>query len=361
MKNSADSGNTRQAATAVSFLRNVLLREPSFRVALAEIKPSDTTIGEVFTKPLKLPTPDFSPAEPDMALEFSTVAVENSKANFAKAIFLGGENAPVVAWSDEKETHIGKTILPVSAQNANQIIAFDFDYDFKNDLAIATEKGFQLFKQTEGENFQDVTANTKLPNEMLQKSYAGVWTFDVESDGDLDLVLGTKYGTPIVLQNNADGSFKEIKLFAAVEELREFISADFDEDGDSDVVTTNSGYKIHFFSNERGGVFRERKLPDLDVVLATTVGDANGDGKLDLVVSKPNENVVGISDKNNGNDFEVSEIVKGDFCAAGKDLSKCQLKLADFDNNGANDLLEVNANSTRIILTGKRFNIFGVK
>ena len=88
LKNSADSANTRQAATAVSFLRNVLLREPSFRSALAEIKPSDTTIGEVFTKPLKLPAPDFSPAEPDTALEFSTAAVENSKANFAKAIFL---------------------------------------------------------------------------------------------------------------------------------------------------------------------------------------------------------------------------------------------------------------------------------
>ena len=35
LKNSANSGNTRQAATQVSFLRNVLLREPSFRSAIA--------------------------------------------------------------------------------------------------------------------------------------------------------------------------------------------------------------------------------------------------------------------------------------------------------------------------------------
>ena len=172
LKNSVNSANMRQAASAVSFLRNVLLREPSFRSALAEIKPSDTTIGEVFTKPLKLPVPDFSPAEPDTALEFSTATVENSKANFAKAIFLGGEKPPVIAWSDEKETHIGKTVLPVSIVNPNQIIAFDFDYDFKNDLAMATEKGFRLFKQTDGENFEDVTANTKLSNEILQKSYS---------------------------------------------------------------------------------------------------------------------------------------------------------------------------------------------
>ena len=136
-----------------------------------------------------MPAPDFSPAEPDTALAFSTDTVENTKANFAKAVFLDGENPPVVAWSNEKETHIGKTVLPVSAQNANQIIAFDFDFDFKNDLAIATEKGFRLFKQTDGENFTDVTANTKLSNEILQKAYSGVWTIDIESDGDLDLVL----------------------------------------------------------------------------------------------------------------------------------------------------------------------------
>ena len=225
-------------------MRNVLLREPSFRSALAEIKPSDTTIGEVFTKPLKLPAPDFSPAEPDTALEFSTAAVENSKANFAKAIFLDGENPPVVAWSDEKETHIGKTVLPISIANPNQIIAFDFDYDFKNDLAIATEKGFRLFKQTDGENFTDVTANTKLSNEILQKSYSGVWTLDVENDGDLDLILSDATMFCKIIRTAV---FLTLKPFENVGGINDFAWADLDEDGDSDAVISDQTQNLIFF------------------------------------------------------------------------------------------------------------------
>jgi tetratricopeptide (TPR) repeat protein len=350
--------NSRQAATQVSYLRNVLLRQPEFRAAIAEIKPSDTTIGEPFTKPLRLPAPDFSPAESDTALTFSAQAAENVKANFAKAIYLNGEAPPVIAWSNEKETRVGKTSLPVSAANSNEICSFDFDYDFKNDLAIATEKGFRLFKQTDGENFSDATANTKLPSDILQKSYIGVWTLDVESDGDLDLILASKDGAPIVLQNNSDGSFSQIKVFSEVQNLRQFVWADLDEDGDADAITLDTSGKVQFFSNERGGLFKERSLPNLEKASAITVGDTNGDGKLDLIVSQNNESVLRISDKNSS-EFKVDEIFKGDFCRAGEDITigKCSIILADFDNNGANDILLVNAQETQIILSGQNSSL----
>ncbi len=353
----------RQAATQVSFLRNVLLREPSFRSSLAEIKPSDTTIGEVFTKPLKLPAPDFSPAEPDTALEFSTAAVENSKANFAKAIFLDGEKPPVVAWSDEKETHIGKIVLPVSAANPNQIIAFDFDYDFKNDLAMATEKGFRLFKQTDGENFQDITANTKLSKEILQKSYSGVWTFDAESDGDLDLILSDS----TVLQNNSDGSFSVLKTFENVGGMSDFAWADLDEDGDSDAVFLDSANrKTRLFSNNRGGVFAETETSNSTVTVAFDVGDLDGDGKLDLIFIKQGGIVFRASYNADKNNFDSTEIFnfanpicgkseKDEAKATLKLIFPCEIKIADYDNNGANDILitGLNINETHILLAGK--------
>lgn len=346
LQNSAD--NPKQAATQVSYLRNVLLRQPEFRASIAEIKPSDTTIGEVFTKPLKLQTPDFSPAEPDLALTFSAQTSENVKANFAKAVFLNGENPPVIAWSNEKETRVGKAFLPVSASNSNQICAFDFDSDFKNDLATATEKGFGLFKQTDGENFSDVTAQTKLSNEILQKSYAGAWTFDVESDGDLDLILASKDGAPVVLQNNSDGSFSKIASSLVNSGLNYLGNADLDEDGDSDAVAIDASGEGVFFTNMRGGLFNARPLHNMfPRIQGIAIGDANGDGKLDILALYGNT-VQLITDQNNGEDWTLVDLFR-----INEQLENPSLLVADADNNGANDILISNAGVTQIFLAGK--------
>lgn len=342
--------NPRQAATQVSFLKNVLLREPSFRSSLAEIKPSDTSIGEVFTKPLKLPTPDFSPAEADTALTFSAQTAENVKANFAKAIFLNGENPSVIAWSNEQETHIGKAVLPVSLSNPNQIIAFDFDYDFKNDLAIATEKGFRLFKQTDNGNFEDVTAKTKLPNDILQKSFSGVWTLDVESDGDLDLILSDA----TVLQNNSDGSFTPLETFKEFQNLGDFVSADLDEDGDSDAILGNSNGKVQFFSNERGGIFKEKTIPNLGQLWTIDVGEINGTGKIELIISQNASIIQQVSNENNGKDWKFKNLTDLRGAASIKTtIGDSNNLIADFDNNGANDILSSSGNKTEIYLAQK--------
>jgi Tfp pilus assembly protein PilF len=380
LQNSVNSNNSKQAATQVSYLRNVLLREPQFRASIAGIKPSDTAIGEAFTKPLKLPVPDFSPAEPDTALTFSAQASENVKARFAKAIFLNGENPPVVAFSNETKTQVGKAVLPFTSnvnstfysEITSSILAFDFDYDFKNDLAIATENGFRLYKQIDGENFQEVTANTKLSAEILQNSYTGVWTLDVEADGDLDLILGRSKFAPVVLQNNSDGTFKSVKLFENTYGLLQFAFADIDEDGDADCFLLDEFGIIKYFSNERGGLFTEKEIPQGESSKAgIEIADLNGDGKLDLLALQNSGTLLRISDKNNGKGWETAQIplIESEICARGKVLElssnsngnvrsepgRCVIKLLaqDFDNNGANDILISNDKETQVFLAGK--------
>ncbi len=70
-----------QATTEIAFLRNVLLRVPAFRASIDRIKPSDTVLGEVISRPLKLEAPDFTPAEPDTALAFSGELKTNDPAS----------------------------------------------------------------------------------------------------------------------------------------------------------------------------------------------------------------------------------------------------------------------------------------
>lgn len=334
------TGDLRQGAIEISYLRNVLLREPSFRAALSEIQPSDTEIGQPILKPLKLVAPDFRPAEPDLGLKFTAQPVAEVKARFAKAVFLNGDDAPVVAWSDEKELRVGSASLPFAVENANGLTALDFDYDFKNDIAIAGETGFRLFKQTANGSFADVTAQTKLSNAILQRSYVGVWPFDVESDGDLDLVLAAK-GAPVVLQNNSDGSFKELNSFPTLSGVKDFEWFDIDEDGDGDAIALDDAGRLSFYRNERGGLFESRGDETISDVIAIAVGDPTNSGRLMLFAIKRNGSPIAISD----DDGSIAQVQT---FAISQQLSDGRLLTGDLDNNGALDTVSTES----VMLTG---------
>lgn len=348
LKESAAKSDVRQAATDVVFLKNVLIRLPSFRADLAEIKPSETVVGEPFQRPLTLQTPEFKPAEADLGLTFSGEATIVGQALFAKPFFSDGDNAPVVLWSDEENIHIGKSNLPFSVSSSRQTAAIDFDYDFKNDLAVAGKNGFRLFKQTAGGEFEDVTEQTKISAGSRASSYVGVWVLDVDNEGDLDLMLAPEEGPPIVLQNNGDGTFSETKPFPNAENIIDFVYADFDEDGDSDAVLLNAKGKLHLFLNERGGLFEEKLLPELDPSVAITAGDSNGDSKIDLVTVLGNKTVSRVSLKTGSGEIEVNNLVEGDVCGTG---DACVVRMMDIDNNGANDILISDKTAASVFLT----------
>ena len=66
-------------------------------------------------------------------------------------------------------------------------------------------------------------------------------SFDIEADGDLDLVLAAETGPPVVLRNNSDGTFTQSKLFSEINGLKDFATGDIDEDGDADIVPLGPG------------------------------------------------------------------------------------------------------------------------
>lgn len=355
LKTASEGENVKQAATQVAFFRNVLLRDSKFRSSVAEIKPSDTSIGQPLLKPLLLAVPDFSPAEADLEITFEPKNVSEKKANFAKAIFLDGEKS-VVAWADDNETHIGETVLPFGLKDEKNLVAFDFNYDYKNDLAIGDENGFKLLKQIEDGKFENVTDAMKVSSEVLSKPYNGVWVLDVDNEGDLDLALGSGNET-IVLQNNGDGTFKETNPFDSARGTIHFAYADLDEDGDSDASLSSLGLypNLQIFNNQRGGLFENRLSKDgfpviMNDVNAITAGDANGDGKIDLIIAK-SDSVQVFSIQKSGSDFDTAELFKTDICKG--NAEDCSIELADFDNNGGNDILLLSNNQTSLFLSGK--------
>ncbi len=356
LQKAVNENDARNASTQVTYLRNVLLRNPEFRAAIAEVQSSDTSLGELIEKPLKLPTPDFSPAEPDLALTFSEETFKDANAGFVKAVFLNADK-PTIVWGDNnEEIHIGNSVFPFGLLGFNVLSAFDYDFDFKNDLANADANGFRLFKQIADEKFEEVTEKTNLPDEILSKTYFGVWSFDFEADGDLDLILGSVEDVPIVLQNNGDGSFSALKPFEGVKNVTDFAFADLDEDGDNDAIffedtnEDNSSNNVKFLSNERGGIFKQKNLPETNKrILAMAVSEINGDGKLDLILYQIDGNVLRVSEKNSDETWETAELFK-------VEPIYLRMLIGDFDNNGSNDIIFSDVTNAKLFLSGKNGN-----
>src|SRR6202453_805474 len=343
------SSNLRTVATQTTFLRNVLMRVPDYRLSLREIKAAPGEEAKPFTHFLRLETPVFKPAPPDKSLTFNSQPLPNpggDRWNWIGAISLGSAGAPVVAVASGREVRLstGATFPFPGGPSAvpplpDGIVPIDFNYDFKTDLVLAGAGGVRLMRQDSPSVFTDVTTKIKLPKSVIDAPCTGAWAVDIEADGDLDIVLGAKNGIPTVLRNNGDDTFLAIHPFAGVSGLQAFAWADFDGDGNPDAAIVDATGRLHIFMNERQGQFRERPLPaNLQTVKAIAVADANNDGVLDLLAVQSDGAIIRISDKNEGQSWDIGEIAK--VPDAVHYLSgEVRLQVADLDNNGALDLL----------------------
>ena len=314
------AADLRPAATQTTFLRNVMMRVPEYRQSLTAIKAPPGDEAEPFTHFLKLESPVFRPAPADTALNFNLQPIANTgnaRWSWIGAIPLGSAGAPVIAVANAHEVRLasGATIpFPGGASVPplpEGIIPVDFNYDFKTDLVLAGTGGVRLLRQDGPTAFTDVTAQAKLPKAVSNGRYTGAWAVDIEGDGDLDIVLGAKTGTPTVLRNNGDGTFLPIHPFDGVSGVSGFAWADLDGGGNPDAALIDGAGRLHVFMNLRQGQFKERPLPPgLSSVKAVAVADANNDGILDLLAVQADGAVLRISDNNEGQSWETAEIAR---------------------------------------------------
>jgi len=350
VQTAASGSDTQDAATRMTFLRNVLVRVPQYRRDLSAIKPPPGDEAIPFTHFLRLESPTFAPAVADLGLAFPSEQVSDVKDggwDWAWSVSLGSTGGPTVVVANNHQVRVGGgTAFTFPGGNddkppgPNNILSIDFSYDFKTDLVLAGTGGVRLMRQDDGKAFTDVTTQTKLPASVVNASYIGAWAVDIEADGDLDVVLGSQKSAPTVLRNNGDGSFLDIHPFNGVSGPLDFAWADLDADGDPDAALIDDTGKLRVFSNERQGQFRERSLSNIPVdVRAITVADINSDGILDLLAASGNGAIFRISDKDEGQAWETAEIANFGSPLADRASADCRLVAADVDNNGGNDLI----------------------
>ena len=346
----ASTANPSRMTPHMLTLKNVLVRDPSYREGRDAIHIPFGQIGEVIPDLLWLPSPSSQPAAPDTSLAFAVeqLPIDGGPWTWINAVALNGEDAPVVMLANGSEVRMldGVTLkfaehatAPTSWQNG--VAGVDFNADFRVDLALVGPGGLALFRQDDTGVFTNATAHIALPDTVTSTPYTGVWPADIDLEGDLDIVLGSPAGPPFVLQNNGDGAFVAQYPFGEVAGLRDFIWGDFDAEGAPDAILLDAAGALHVYINQRSGRFQTRALPpELGKVLAMTVADVNSDSALDLVALQADGVIQRLSYQAERNEWRMAKIAQWpDWSSSGIDVATPRLLVADMDNNGSLDLI----------------------
>ncbi len=359
LNQTAAGANPRAAAVQVQFLRNVLLRVPSYRQSLDEVRTPPTIVAQPISRFLRLPVPSAEAAPSDTALHFESQSMSGVPATditWTGAVGLNDQSTPAILWADSNQLHLSTGAVVPLPKSANApplavlralptqaIAGADLNYDFKTDLIIATSSGIRIYRQLDPSHFADVTPEAKLPPAIVNGSYTGAWAFDFDLDGDLDIVLGVPEGEPLVLRNNGDDTFTPVRPFKGINGLVAFAAADIDSDGDPDVAAIDKTGRLIVFSNERLGDFRRHEVPASLAAnnVALAAGDINGDGRLDFVVLRNDSTIVRLStsDKAAGSGWtwDYKQLARAK--QLNRNSGPISLHVADLDNNGALDII----------------------
>lgn len=354
-----DSG-FRQTTRHLTFLRNVLLSTDAFRAHLAAVQSPTERSGEPMRGFLRLATPRPVPAPADDSLRFvSEPAYSGEPARWAwtGAIDLGTDGGVSILVGDGHRVRSSAGVdLPFPGgrdarpPSRSGVLAFDFDNDFRTDLALVGAGGLRLFRQDTTGSFSDVTGRTGLPASVVGQALTSAWAFDVDLEGDLD-VLASGADRSWVLRNNGDGTFDVTQPFGEVAGIRDFVWADLDGDGDPDVALVDGQERLRVFDDERQGRFEEKRLPqDPGRVLAIAAADLDRDGAIDLVLFEADGAVVRLPGDGSAGLGPSEPLVRWDGAAPGGWVGPARIAAADVDDNGALDVIASIADRTRIWL-----------
>ncbi|MDZ7606668.1 MAG: CRTAC1 family protein [Cyclobacteriaceae bacterium] len=265
--------------------------------------------------------------------------------------------------------------------------AFDYDGDGDTDI-FELNYGPNVFYRNNGDGtFTDITSKLGLkgPEKLngFEKWSVGVAYWDIDLDGRADMMVGNflafdpaykSSGSPDLMphpseykgqaslfyRQKPDGSFEEITkslgFFYPESMCMGLTVFDYDQDGDLDLFQGNDHQANFMFRNEGQMKFTEVAaqsgvaVNDLGKVTGSmhgSVGDIDGDGLIDLLVSDLEH---GALYRNRG-DGLYEDITRKSGIAdhfAGK--GQWATQLFDYDNDGDLDIFSANGNGEALIL-----------
>lgn len=346
--------DTSRAALAAVLLKNVLLPEPEYQQALRAISAPADLAGEPLTRPVTLPQMNGGPAAPDLAMSVGDLRPGeagggSADARSALAAWRDSDGPPVIATTSRGGVHVGGSTFRVPG--ARIVVAADLNADYLSDLIVAGVTGLTLLRQAEGGTFVDVTSAARLPAGLRRTVLSGLWSADVDLDGDLDVVIAQESGASHVLRNNTDDTFVLVSVFEGAENTRDFAWADLDGEGTPDAAFLDAAGRLQVFLNLRGGRFERRAGPaGFPPGAAITAADVTGSDGFDLVVLGADHAIRRVVLTAEGAWAVAQLAAPAALPAVAAGVTR--IVSGDLDNNGATDFVISGLDGGRIFLGG---------
>ncbi len=193
---------------------------------------------------------------------------------------------------------------------------------------------------------------TKLGSEIPGPAH--VWPCDIDTDGDLDLLVAQmtmifpnndKIGAVVVMENDGSQRFTNHVLVEKISRACDVRPGDLDGDGDIDLAIAEFGYddgETRWMENKGNWEFESHILQSLSGPIHTPVADMDGDGDLDIVdlVSQEWEEIYIFENDGKAN-FEPRLI----YGSTNEDFGSSGISIVDLDKDGDLDILYTNGDA----------------